>query len=220
MCGQSFRVFPCRKTRIKTCSSRCKGKRLSLILSHLPNTKKVAVQLYQNGKSLKYVALKFKVHTCTIREWLKETRVKIRNKQYSGRFKNEAIKLYTSGLTQVEVSSIMGVSRGALRMWLLYAGIIRLQKGRNSSPNIMPKQTDVNYNIRNSRAYLDWRISVFNRDIWTCQSCGIVGTILHCHHIVAFSENQKLRTEPSNGITLCGKCHIKLHMQQRREVAS
>ena len=34
---------------------------------------------------------------------------------------------------------------------------------------------------------------------------------LNAHHIYNFSSNEELRTELSNGITLCEKCHNEFH---------
>jgi 5-methylcytosine-specific restriction endonuclease McrA len=63
---------------------------------------------------------------------------------------------------------------------------------------------------RNSQRYKDWRISVFVRDGFRCQSCGTKKEI-QAHHIKAWKSNKKLRYEVSNGITLCRKCHLEAH---------
>ena len=60
--------------------------------------------------------------------------------------------------------------------------------------------------------YYKWRKQVYKRDNYTCQCCGDnKGGNLVAHHIKNYSEHKELRTELSNGITLCNKCHKKFH---------
>lgn len=67
-------------------------------------------------------------------------------------------------------------------------------------------KTPLNFKIRNSAEYADWRISIFQRDGHTCQHCGNKNK-LEAHHILNFSENTELRFDKNNGITLCHYCH-------------
>jgi len=55
--------------------------------------------------------------------------------------------------------------------------------------------------------YKKWRIAVFERDSFTCQSCHQVGGYLTAHHIKSFAHYPELRTVLENGITLCEDCH-------------
>ncbi len=64
------------------------------------------------------------------------------------------------------------------------------------------------------REYRQWRKSVFERDKYTCQVCGDnKGGNLRAHHIKRYSEFPELRYDVKNGITLCDKCHNKVHSQ-------
>jgi len=72
--------------------------------------------------------------------------------------------------------------------------------------------------IRASDEYKEWRNKVFIRDNYTCQHCEQKGGNLHSHHIKPFASNPKLRTEPSNGLTLCKKCHNKVHINNKRPI--
>lgn len=55
--------------------------------------------------------------------------------------------------------------------------------------------------------YYQWRSDVFERDNWTCQTCGIKGVKLHPHHIYSWARFKDLRYVLENGVTLCEKCH-------------
>ena len=64
--------------------------------------------------------------------------------------------------------------------------------------------------------YRDWRKFVFNRDFYTCQCCGNRNgngkyVALEAHHIFNWKDNQSLRYDVSNGITLCKTCHLNFH---------
>ena len=75
--------------------------------------------------------------------------------------------------------------------------------------------------IREMPEYKQWRSDVFQRDNWTCQTCGKRGCYLTVHHIKSFHsiirENKITTTEEArkckelwdinNGVTLCEKCH-------------
>lgn len=66
---------------------------------------------------------------------------------------------------------------------------------------------------RNNYRYRQWREAVIARDK-KCLMCGTVENLV-AHHIKRFAEYPLLRTELSNGMTLCDKCHRKLHKEAR-----
>lgn len=82
--------------------------------------------------------------------------------------------------------------------------------------------TSIRQCIRHSDNYKEWRSRVFERDSWTCQTCGARGIPIEAHHIKPFSkilsENNIKTVEDSlvcvelwnidNGVTLCKECHI------------
>lgn len=60
--------------------------------------------------------------------------------------------------------------------------------------------------------YYEWRLKVYEKDNFACKCCGDnKGHNLIAHHILNYSEHKELRTEISNGITLCKQCHKKFH---------
>lgn len=63
--------------------------------------------------------------------------------------------------------------------------------------------------IRHSPDYKEWRRHVFQRDDYTCQSCGERGGELHADHEFPFAYFPALRFEILNGRTLCKSCHLK-----------
>lgn len=87
------------------------------------------------------------------------------------------------------------------------------RKGKNH-PSYNHNLTDEERVIRRKYpAYKEWRLSVFERDNYTCQCCGDdTGGNLVAHHILNYSEHPKLRVDVDNGITLCDiKCHKAFH---------
>ena len=71
--------------------------------------------------------------------------------------------------------------------------------------------TPINVKIRKSVNYKNWLVSVYKRDSYTCQKCGQIGYNLNGHHIESFATNQDKRLDIDNGMTLCNKCHRKIH---------
>lgn len=84
-------------------------------------------------------------------------------------------------------------------------------KGKKVSGELSPTWkggvTPENIIQRGRVEYRDWRKSVFERDEYTCQCCKTIGGNLRGHHILNFSDNEDLRFNVDNGITLCNKCH-------------
>ena len=57
-----------------------------------------------------------------------------------------------------------------------------------------------------------WRLDVLHRDKYTCQQCGDSrGGNLIAHHIVRWVDDESLRFDIENGITLCVSCHKDRH---------
>src|SRR3990167_834223 len=67
--------------------------------------------------------------------------------------------------------------------------------------------------------YKRWRDTIFVRDNFTCWDCGKRSKKgerieINAHHIKGFAENKESRYDLDNGITLCVKCHRKIHFKK------
>jgi len=95
------------------------------------------------------------------------------------------------------------------------------QKRPGSRPDNIPRMlgpnnprwkggiTPRNRILRNSSKYKIWRYSVFERDDYTCQTCGQRGGDLNADHIKSWADFPQFRFSISNGRTLCVPCHRK-----------
>lgn len=64
----------------------------------------------------------------------------------------------------------------------------------------------------NQKEHKIWRKKVCERDNYTCVLCGYTSVGGLCaHHIKEWSLYPELRTDVSNGVTLCRSCHSKVH---------
>jgi len=68
-----------------------------------------------------------------------------------------------------------------------------------------------NHLARCSYRFREWRESVFERDNYTCQNCGLRGVFLHPHHVLSFAKYPEIRFDVDNGKTLCIDCHKYVH---------
>lgn len=69
----------------------------------------------------------------------------------------------------------------------------------------------INKILRKGIDFKNWRANVFGRDNWVCQKTGGRGGKLHPHHIFSFSDNDSIRFETWNGITLSELSHREFH---------
>jgi hypothetical protein len=90
---------------------------------------------------------------------------------------------------------------------------IKLSLAHGGNGNIDNK---VGKRLRGSNDWKIWRTKVFERDNFTCNNCHLRSGELHPHHIITVKECLKMNKidlifDINNGITMCKKCHLKLH---------
>ena len=83
------------------------------------------------------------------------------------------------------------------------------QRERSSNPNLTDEERITKRNVPENK---EWRKAVYERDNYTCQSCGKTGEKLAAHHILPYAIFKDLRFDVNNGITLCRKCHKGFHL--------
>lgn len=64
---------------------------------------------------------------------------------------------------------------------------------------------------RNIPGYVEFIKRVLARDNYICQCCGDTSNTLEVHHLDGYDWCKEKRTDDTNGITLCEKCHSNFH---------
>jgi len=64
---------------------------------------------------------------------------------------------------------------------------------------------------REDKKYYEWKNGVREKYNSTCVICGKTSKEIHSHHIIPGSMDIKNRYKIENGVTLCSKCHKKIH---------
>ncbi len=144
------------------------------------------IEQYVNQKhSMKYVAELAGVGETCIHKWLHRFNIPVRSRP-------EAMK----GLKKTDAH------KEKLSIWAK-------QRVGSKNANWRNGATKQGMLLR-GRSYRERRRLVLERDNYECQECG-VDIDLHVHHIKQVKDNPELVNELSNCITLCGKCHRKIH---------
>ena len=60
--------------------------------------------------------------------------------------------------------------------------------------------------VNNNKEYRHWRLSVLERDGFTCRRCKSTDNI-QVHHIKPYYLYHDKRFDIDNGVALCGECH-------------
>ena len=65
--------------------------------------------------------------------------------------------------------------------------------------------------LRGTGLYAKWRMKVLDKDLYTCQKCGVTAVPLVAHHIEPFETAVSLRYDKDNGAVMCVNCHDTYH---------
>ncbi len=103
-----------------------------------------------------------------------------------------------------------------------------IHKIGKEAPNWQGGKTILIKKIASLKKYNLWRTRIFKRDNYTCQKCNkSISGKLNVHHIITLSNlikqyhihtlKQAIKCRAlwliKNGITLCTKCHAKIHIK-------
>ena len=95
------------------------------------------------------------------------------------------------------------------------ANMSKSKIGKNN-PNWKGGISSEDHIFRQLAKYRDWRVSVFERDDYTCQECEIRGGVLNAHHILQLCDykDECYSLNIDNGITLCEDCHRETYNRE------
>lgn len=86
-----------------------------------------------------------------------------------------------------------------------------LRSGENNPHYNFNKTNEERIRGRNYPEYTDFVKRVLARDNYTCQKCGQEHGDIMVHHLDGYDWCIEKRTDVTNGITLCRKCHENFH---------
>jgi len=185
-------------------------------------------RLYNADKySLSDIAKMYGVHRQTISNWMKSYNLSVRTFQEGCATPKAIKKNHDNNINKYMLQDTKNkISKTMSEKWqndnelkLRYS----IERSGKNNPNygkgLFGKNngnwkggiSTKNHNFRTSTKYKEWRISVFERDNYTCQECKNIGGNLNVHHILPFRDwnDTQFSLNIKNGITLCHDCHIK-----------
>ena len=96
----------------------------------------------------------------------------------------------------------------------------KLKEYRKKNPGVQSGENHPNWKggisgdrnrFMSTNEYKEWRTEVFRRDEYKCVCCGVNSNTLEAHHILPYASNEDIRTDVSNGVTMCRKHHAEFH---------
>lgn len=209
-CGKEYQSYT--KTR-KFCSNECSARRPERIAQFRKNRRiRIAKKKYQQ-KVIRFLVDNRKEYTCPIcgKQFKSYTIRTFCSKKCS----TTSTRGHTATRNCVICGEVFSLSPSQLKQKTTCSrkcSCIRrsLNQQGDKSHRWQGGKTSQVLIIRSSATYKQWRSSVFARDDFTCQLCGVRGGKLSAHHIREFAKHHDLRFVPQNGITLCWPCHVSI----------
>ncbi|HEV2269621.1 MAG TPA: HNH endonuclease [Steroidobacteraceae bacterium] len=157
---------------------------------------------------------------------LRERISKTASRDPDGRAKLWAAKLYVENLlSTTEIAGVLHVTAPTISDWLRKMNVrVRTEytlreRERLREANLGEKRWNWKGGITPDRirlrTSLDMKLArecCFERDNYTCRSCGTRGGKLNAHHIWPFQKFPEWKFEVWNLVTLCKQCHDAFHM--------
>lgn len=239
-CGEEFYIPAHRlKHRHHFCSNKC---RTTWIDNKEYKNKEWLENNYSKGKSCTDIARDLNVSNCTIRRWLKKFDIKIRPAyvyHIGAKRSLETRNRIREAQKGMPLPKIQGKNhyrwKGGLQKCIcpVCKKVFYRKKSQATGRRFCSKQCYGKGELRENNHMwkggktdtpyyygVDWkeiRLKILERDKFKCRTCGRKKN-LHVHHIVPFSEfdNYDEANDPSNLITLCGRCHRKFELHSDR----
>lgn len=143
----------------------------------------------------------------------------------TGVLKLKAVRLYLDDeLSTPEIAQQLGVSAQTIGQWLIKADVVLRQRPTTRTRQKLRQANlgEKRYNWKGGitreqqrrRGSLYMRLAreaCFERDDYTCRSCGEKGGTLNAHHIWPFQRFPDRMYDVNNLLTLCEACHTAFH---------
>ena len=174
----------------------------------------------------------FKVSRPTILKWIKQRG--ITEHWYKAKYidKDLVLKMYSDGISVLKIANELNVGRRPIENILKQNSI----KKRNNSEALIGRyggNKNPNYKGGCARHILGeipkfnrvqnvWSQMILSLDNFECKMCGETRGMLNAHHIIPVRKiyrenlNFSLLVALDNGITLCRKCHLSIHMREEQ----
>lgn len=154
-------------------------------------------------------------HSEATKDKIRKSKLGSKNPMYGGLSEEHKVKISTA-LKNRQFSEIHRTRLGVAGRGKVMSAEARLKMSANhanvsleNNPNWQGGITPANKKVRTSKEYKNFRRKVFERDNYTCQSCGASKGYFHVHHIKPFKDNILLRHSVENGVVLCIPCHYR-----------
>ena len=186
VCGVNFEISPCRKSKAKYCSNKCKFER---------NGKPHRSECRVCGKI--YIIKRSRQNRYPTKFCSAHCHGKYRIYEQSDKFFRDKHganhPMWGKKLT---------------KEWKRKISENHADMSGKNSPSWRGGINPINDSIRKSKRYKLWSRLVKEKDNFICQKCGIRGRRLESDHIKPFSIFPELRFDISNRQTLCRGCHL------------